>query len=121
MSDHAQRLVLLCDPNADARTFYGVMLRHFGLTVIETDNPSDALAIACREPVTAVVTELMTMPDGTSLLRALRNTDGGWVLPLFLITNVTAMAPLTDAFACGAAVRIKPLSPSQLAALVLAG
>ncbi|HEX8394239.1 MAG TPA: hypothetical protein VF665_17985 [Longimicrobium sp.] len=120
MSYPARPLVLLSDPDSDSREVYGTILRFMGAEVIETAEVSDAFIIAAREPISAVVTELLLLPSGVHLHRALSEGTSTRQLPVFVVTSEARPELLMDARKCGTTVvRVKPLTPRDLALLVL--
>jgi CheY-like chemotaxis protein len=114
------QVVLLCDPHADSRAVYAAMFRHEGVRVIEAETAVAALEIACREPLTAAVVEMVCTADGCSLTRALSLGVLTAAIPVYVVTSETRPGLLATASEDGAAaVRMKPFRPRDLVRLVL--
>jgi CheY-like chemotaxis protein len=113
------QLILLVDPDPDSRTVYGTMLRHLGAVVLEVATATEALEVARREPVTVAVAELLHLPDGESLLHALRRDNRTQHIPIYVVTADTRADHHRDAHQAGASVRIKPLAPRALVNWIL--
>lgn len=112
-------MILLCDPHPDTRTVYATMLRYLGARVAEAADASEAIALARGEAVTGVVTELLYLPDGTFLPRALHEEGLIQQARVYVVTAEIRHDLLEEASAYADAVRVKPFSPRDLAQLVL--
>jgi len=111
--------ILVVDDNQDVRTVSARLLRGLGYTVLEAENPSDALEIVARRPeLDLIVTDVM-MPgmSGSSLAHLLRTKKPGLRILLMSgradVPEGSGAAPQT-----GFALLRKPFSSAELAGTV---
>jgi len=108
--------VLLVDDEAMIREVLGQQLADAGFEVVTAADGAEALALAAREPVDAVVTDLsMSGLDGLAVIRGLQARSPG--LPAVLLTGYagdeTALA-LSGAMSGTFSLLRKPVSELQL-------
>ncbi|HEX6039093.1 response regulator [Longimicrobium sp.] len=116
----ASPLVLVADHDPDARHILTSMLRHLGASVMEAQDGEQALRLARAHPFTAMVSEYLWCADGRPLHRCLRGSPDLAGVPLYVVTSDPSEGRRAAALRTGcAAVILKPIPPSVLAALVL--
>jgi two-component system, cell cycle sensor histidine kinase and response regulator CckA len=111
--------ILVVDDHQDVRTVAARLLRGLGYTVLEAENPSDALEIVARRPeLDLIVTDVMMPGMSGSSLAHLLQTDKPNL-------RILLMSGRTDVPECpgtapenGFALLRKPFSPAELAAKV---
>lgn len=111
--------ILLVDDEVDTRTVARLSLKQLGgFSVIEAANGADALAIASRHPVDAIVLDVM-MPglDGPAVLEALRANPATARVPVVFLTAKAMPQELERLKALDiAAIHTKPFDPATFAA-----
>ncbi len=111
--------ILVVEDHQEVRTIAARLLRGLGYTVLEAENPADALEIVARRPeIELIVTDLM-MPgmSGSSLAQVLRKNMPS--LKILLMSGRAEASEIPEAVAeTGFALLRKPFAPAELAAAV---
>ncbi len=111
-----EKPLLVTDDDVMSRKFYRALLADtFGLGLIETGDPAEALRICQRQPVSLVITCIIKPAriDGLKLVSDLRASGSMRTLPLLVITASQHTRDL--AFEAGAdAYLSKPCHPNEI-------
>jgi twitching motility two-component system response regulator PilH len=111
-----EKPLLVTDDDVMSRKFYHALLADtFGLGLIETGDPAEALRICQRQPVSLVITCIIKPAriDGIKLVSDLRASANLRTLPLLVITASQHTREL--AFEAGAdAYLSKPCHPNEI-------
>ena len=111
------RTVLLVGPAQDDRAMYAEYLRCRGVTPIETDDPSAALAAAADADAVVTGIHLTEGADGLELIRRLRAADRTHLTPVIVLTASVLVTDRQRATAAGCdAFLPKPCDPDTLLA-----
>src|SRR5437879_562590 len=111
-----KRLILVVDDEPKMRRVLELMLHKMGHAVLAAGNGAEALALAGKNAVDLVVTDLkMPEMDGMELLERLR--EGGSDVPVIVITAHGTIATAVTAMKHGASDYV--LRPFDLDALML--
>jgi len=108
--------ILAVDDSASMRQMVGHVLRTAGFRVIEASDGAEALEVAKRERVDAVITD-QNMPemDGLTLVRRLRAIDEYATTPILLLTTESSTEIKQRGREAGATGWIvKPFEPLRL-------
>jgi two-component system, chemotaxis family, chemotaxis protein CheY len=108
--------ILAVDDSASMRQMVGHVLRTAGFLVFEAGDGAEALEIAARERIDAVVTD-HNMPemDGISLVRRLRALEEHATTPILLLTTESSAEVKQLGREAGATGWIvKPFDPMRL-------
>ena len=92
------------------------VLRQAGYTVVEAEDGDEALALASRRQVDAVITDHnMPRMDGLTLVRSLRSIDGYASTPIMLLTTESSAEMKQKGREAGATGwMVKPFDPDRL-------
>jgi len=116
------RSVLLVDSNRDTREMYAIALRAAGFRTIETEDARSGWEQAAILQPAAVITELRLGPgpDGIEFCARLKANDGTARVPIIMVTGWSRPDAHERAQRAGCfAVRVKPVTPDDLVALVV--
>lgn len=111
----ARPTILLAEDNDDARRVYGLILRHFGYTVIEAIDGAEAIRLA-REVRPNLVLMDIGLPrlDGWEASRMLKSDDATATIPVLAFSaRVDSELDLVERCAFDGYI-LKPISPSEL-------
>jgi two-component system chemotaxis response regulator CheY len=92
------------------------VLKQAGYTVVEAEDGDEALALASRQRVDAVITDHnMPRMDGLTLVRSLRAIDGYASTPIMLLTTESSAEMKQKGREAGATGwMVKPFDPDRL-------
>jgi CheY-like chemotaxis protein len=112
-------LVLLVEPDADARALYGEFLRHAPCEIEEAEDGREALAKAITRHPHIIVTETR-LPgiSGYDLCRLLREDVLTRDIPIVVLTGDALAANARMTAAAADVVLLKPCLPEQLATTI---
>ena len=110
------RTILAVDDSTSMRQMVGHVLREAGFRVIEASDGEEALELARRERVDAVITDHnMPRMDGLSLVRLLRAMDDYARTPIVLLTTESSDEMKQRGREAGATGwMVKPFDPMRL-------
>ena len=110
------KTVLMVDDSAVMRQMIGSVLQGAGYRVLAADGGAQALAHARAQPVDLVLTDWTMLPmDGGELIRQLRALPACAVVPVVVLSTMSAAAEKTLAKQAGANGWLcKPLNPDTL-------
>jgi len=110
------RTILAVDDSTSMRQMVGHVLREAGFRVIEASDGEEALELARRERVDAVITDHnMPRMDGLSLVRMLRGLDAYARTPIVLLTTESSDEMKRKGREAGATGwMVKPFDPIRL-------
>ena len=108
--------VLLVEDNEDARRVYGLILRHYGFRVDETDNGADAVVLAARHRPDLVLMDIgLPGIDGWEASRLLKANPRTERIPLIAFSaRVDSTADIAAAAAAFDGYILKPIAPKDL-------
>jgi two-component system chemotaxis response regulator CheY len=110
------RTILAVDDSASMRQMVSHVLREAGFRVIEASDGEEALELAARSRVDAVITDHnMPRMDGLSLVRMLRKMDDYARTPIVLLTTESSDEMKRRGREAGATGwMVKPFDPMRL-------
>ena len=110
------RTILAVDDSTSMRQMVGHVLREAGYNVLEAADGDDALELAQRQRVDAVITDHnMPRMDGISLVRMLRALDDYAKTPIVLLTTESSPEMKLRGREAGATGwMVKPFDPLRL-------
>ena len=110
------RTILAVDDSTSMRQMVGHVLREAGYRVIEASDGDEALELAQRERMDAVITDHnMPRMDGLSLVRMLRALDAYARTPIVLLTTESSDEMKMKGREAGATGwMVKPFDPIRL-------
>ena len=110
------RTILAVDDSTSMRQMVGHVLREAGYRVVEASDGDEALELAQRERVDAVITDHnMPRMDGLSLVRMLRALDAYARTPIVLLTTESSDEMKMKGREAGATGwMVKPFDPIRL-------
>jgi signal transduction histidine kinase/CheY-like chemotaxis protein len=113
------RRILVVDDTKDALNMFVSLLRAAGATVFPASSMREALTVAARETINAVVTDLV-MPDGDGLefIVALRDEANHQALPIVAMTALGSSMREASLQAGANAFLEKPVNPADLLRLL---
>ncbi len=112
--------ILAVDDSASMRQLLAHTLRHAGYRVLEAGDGLQAIDLASREPIDAVITD-QNMPrmDGLALTAALRARPGQRRIPILILTTESDTSIKEAARQAGATGwLLKPFDPMRLVQLL---
>lgn len=114
--DRERPLVLLVEDNDDARRVYGLILRHYGYRVDETDNGTDAVSLAQRARPDLVLMDIgLPGIDGWEASRLLKANPSTARIPLIAFSaRVDSTADIAAGSATFDGYILKPVEPKDL-------
>ena len=111
----ARPTILLAEDNDDARRVYGLILRHFGYSVVEAIDGAEAIRLA-REVRPNLILMDIGLPhlDGWEASRILKSDDATATIPVLAFSaRVDSELDLVERCAFDGYI-LKPISPSEL-------
>jgi CheY-like chemotaxis protein len=111
----ARPIILLAEDNDDARRVYGLILQHYGYTVVEAIDGAEAIRLA-REVRPNLVLMDIGLPrlDGWEASRILKSDDATAAIPLLAFSaRVDSELDLAERCAFDGYI-LKPISPNEL-------
>lgn len=114
--DRQRPVILLVEDNDDARRVYGLILRHFGYAVEETDNGRDAVELARSGHPDLVLMDIgLPGIDGWEASRLLKANPATARIPLIAFSaRVDSTADITGASGTFDGYVRKPIQPKDL-------
>lgn len=114
--DRQRPLILLVEDNDDARRVYGLILRHYGYDVDETDNGSDAVELARRDRPDLVLMDIgLPGIDGWEASRLLKANAATARIPLVAFSaRIDSTADIATGSATFDGYILKPIEPKDL-------
>ncbi len=112
----ARRVILLVEDNDDARRVYGLILRHYGYRVEETDNGRDGVELARRFCPDLVLMDIgLPGMDGWEASRLLKANEATARIPLIAFSaRVDSTADIAGAKGTFDGYILKPIEPKDL-------
>ena len=114
-NDRQRPVILIVEDNDDARRVYGLILRHYGYVVDETDNGHDAVELARRGHPDLVLMDIgLPGIDGWEASRLLKANPATARIPLIAFSaRVDSTADITGASGTFDGYILKPIEPKN--------
>lgn len=108
--------VMIVDDSKTVRSYHGMILREFGLTVIEAENGMEALEKSLDDTVDLFLVDVnMPIMDGYSFVGELRRQSTNATTPVIMITTQEETIDKLEAYRVGANLfETKPIKPDAL-------
>lgn len=108
--------VMIVDDSKTVRSYHGMILREFGLTVIEAENGMEALEKSLDGTIDLFLVDVnMPIMDGYSFVGELRRQSTNATTPVIMITTQEETIDKLEAYRVGANLfETKPIKPDAL-------
>ena len=108
--------VMIVDDSKTVRSYHGMILREFGLTVIEAENGMEALEKSLDGTIDLFLVDVnMPILDGYSFVGELRRQSANATTPVIMITTQEETIDKLEAYRVGANLfETKPIKPDAL-------
>ena len=114
------KTIMVVDDSKTVRSYHGMLLKDFGVEVIEAENGMEALEHCVHQNIDMFLVDInMPVMDGYSFVKELRTNEKHATTPVIMISTQSDDEDRVEAYEMGANLyAIKPIKPDELQRLL---